>query len=108
MKKLALLLTFVILSTSIALASKYPKYDAELSKIRTVKNSQTTVINNEIKDIATKIEELEANTTMSTAEKNRKLAEYNAELDKLTTRKIQISEKYNADKARLKQLYKHR
>ena len=107
MKKLALLLTFVLLSTSIALASKYPRYDAELSKIRSVKNAQTTVINNEMKEIATKIETLELNTTVSSAEKNRQLAQYNAELNRLAAKKQQLQTKYNADKAELKRLYKH-
>lgn len=107
MKKIALLLTLLMLTTSIALASKYPKYDAELSKVRQVKNAQTSVINKEIKEIAVEMEALEANTTMSSAEKSRKMAEYNARLDKLTTRKVTIQKQYDSDKARLKKLYKH-
>lgn len=107
MKKLALLLTVVMLSTSVALASKYPKYDAEVKKIRTVKNAQTSVIKKEMKDIAVKIEAVETNTTMSSVEKRKKIAQYNAELNKLSARELEISTKYNSDKAKLKKLYKH-
>ena len=106
MKKLALALSLVVLSANIVMASSHPKYDAELSKIRTVKNAQTSVINSQIKEIAIKIEALEADTTMTASQKKKQLNEYNAELDKLTNRKNQISEKYKTDKARLKRMYK--
>ena len=107
MKKLVLLLSFIILTTSVALASKYPKYDAELSKIRTVKNAQTSAINKEMQTIALQMEELETNTAISTREKNQKMTEYNAQLNKLSAKKQRISAKYNADKKELKRLYKH-
>ena len=107
MKKIAVLLSVIMFTVGIAYASKYPKYDAELSKIRTVKNAQTSVLNKQIKEIANNIETLELNTSISTAEKNKKMKEYNAQLDKLTTRKAEIEAKYKSDKQRLKTLYKH-
>lgn len=107
MKKLALLLTFVILASGFAFAGKYPKYDAEVSKIRSVKNAQTSAINQEMKEISAQIEELQLNTSMSSAQKSVKMREYNSRLNKLATRKVEIQNKYNADKERLKVLYKH-
>ena len=108
MKKTALLLTLLMLTTSIALASKYPKYDAELSKVRQVKNAQTSVINKEIKEVAAEMEALETNTTMSQEEKIKKRTEYSEKLNNLTTRKVKIQKQYDADKAQLKRLYKHK
>ena len=108
MKNAVILLSLVMLASGFAYASKYPKYDAELSKIRTVKNAQTSAINKEISDYAVKIENLELNTTISASEKNAKLREYNAKIDELNARKTRISDKYNADKQRLKILYKHK
>ena len=107
MKKIALLLSLILLSSAMAFAGGNSKYEAELSKIRTVKNAQTSVINSQIKEIAVKIEELEASTTVSSSEKTRKMSEYNAQLDKLTTRKNEINKKYKADKAKLKRMYKY-
>lgn len=107
MKKLAVLLAFVMFSTGFAFAGKYPKYDAEVSKIRTVKNAQTSAINQEIKEITAEMEELQLNTTMSSAQKSIKMREYNSKLNKLATRKVEIQNQYNADKERLKALYKH-
>ena len=108
MKKLVILLSLIVLASGVAYATKYPKYDAELSKIRTVKNAQTSAINKEISDYAIKIENLELNTTISASEKSAKLKEYNAKINELNTRKFQISEKYKADKKRLQTLYKHK
>ena len=108
MKKIVILLSMVMLVSGAAYASKYPKYDAELSKIRTIKNAQTSVINEEISDLATKIENLELDTTISAAQKNAQLKEYNKKIEELTAKKIRIADKYNADKKRLKILYKHK
>ncbi|MBR6163822.1 hypothetical protein IKQ26_08040 [bacterium] len=107
MKKLAILLTFVILSSGFAFAGKYPKYDAEVSKIRSVKNARTSVINQEMKDISVKMEELQLNNSISPSEKSKQMREYNRRLNNLALEKTEISNKYNADKARLKELYKH-
>ena len=108
MKKMVLLLTVIMLSAGVVYASKYPKYDAELSKVRTVKNAQTAEINIQIKEIEVKIEELETNATINAAEKNAKINEYKSQLNSLTTKKTQIEEKYKTDKQRLKVLYKHK
>ena len=106
-EKIAILLSLIMLASGVAYASKYPKYDAELSKIRTVKNAQTSAINKQISELAIKIENLEIDTTISTTEKNKKLKEYNEKIDELNTRKVNIAEKYKADKKRLQTLYKH-
>ena len=76
MKKLALLLCVIMLSSTMVYAKSNPKYDSELSKIRTVKNAQTSVINKEIKAIVTEMEALELNTTVSASEKTRRVNEY--------------------------------
>lgn len=107
MKKLVILLSIVILSSGIVYAAKYPKYDAELRKIRTVKNAQTAEINQQIIDLEVKIENLETDATISASQKSAQLRDYNLQIYKLKAKKTQISEKYKTDKERLKVLYKH-
>ena len=107
MKKAVILLSVIMLSAGIVYASKYPKYDAELSKIRTIKNAQTSEINKQISEIAINIQNLETKTGICVKEKETKLKEYNAKIDELSAKKFQIEQKYKADKQRLKTLYKH-
>ena len=105
MRKILLLLCIVLFSTNSVLASN-PVYDAELSKIRTIKNAKVSAINKQIKDLSVKITELELNTTETSELKEIKMKEYTEKLDKLTTKKYQISEQYKRDKAELKKKYK--
>lgn len=105
MKKILLTLFIILFSVNFALADK-PEYDAELSKIRTIKNAQISAISKQIKDISNKMMELELNTTISNSEKEKQLQIYTEKLDELTTKKYQISEKYKEDKAKLKKKYK--
>ena len=105
MKKITLILSIILFSANIVLANN-PVYDAELSKIRTIKNAKVSALNKQIKDISTKITELELNTTITELEKEKKINTYTKELDQLTTKKYQISEQYKKDKAILKKKYK--
>ena len=107
MKKLFILLSIMILSANFALASKYPKYDAEVSKIRTVKNAQTQVINTEINELSNQIEYTKSSTTLTAAQKNQKIQNYNIQIERLAAKKEQINQKYKNDKEILKMKYKH-
>ena len=105
MKKILLIFLVIMFSTNIVLANK-PEYDAELSKIRTIKNAQVSALNKQIKSISTNIMELELNTTISELEKEKKLEIYTKKLEDLTNKKYEISEKYKKEKAILKRKYK--
>jgi len=108
MKKVLLTVLLVAMSANIVLAgSKYPKYDEELAKVRTVKNAQMKVINAEIKNTTQKIEDLEENTTIYSQDRNLKLDEYNAKLKELQGRKTRLTNQYNTEKERLQKLYKN-
>lgn len=105
MKKLILTFFIMLCSISFAFASK-PEYDAELSKIRTIKNVQTTALNKQIKSIEANILALELDETIPSTKKEQKLNLYTQKLEALTTKKYQIAEKYKKDKAELKKKYK--
>ena len=101
------LLTLLILVTSINIVyANNPQYESELSKIRTIKNAKTAILNKEIKEISSNIVELELNTTINELEKEKKLQLYNKKLEELATKKTEISEQYKRDKAVLKKKYK--
>lgn len=105
MKKLIATFIIMLCAVNFAFASK-PEYDAELSKIRTIKNAQTSALNKQIKSIESNILELELDETIPSSQKEQKLNLYTQKLEKLTTKKYQISEKYKKDKAELKMRYK--
>lgn len=105
MKKLVVTFFIMLFAINFAFANKL-EYEAELSKIRTIKNAQTSALNKQIKIINEHIIELEMNTTISGSEKEQKLRIYTKKLEKLTTKKQEISDKYRQDKAVLKKKYK--
>lgn len=105
LKKLVLIFMVILCSTNFAFANK-PEYDAELSKIRTIKKAQISALNTQIRDITSNITELELDTTISPSEKEYKMNLYTKKLEDLTSKKYQISEKYKKDKATLKKKYK--
>ena len=105
MKKLLVSFIIILLSANYTLASN-TLYDAELSKIRTIKNAKVSVLNKQINEISEKLVELELNTTMKESEKEKSIQSYNKQLEELTNKKTEISEQYKKDKAVLKKKYK--
>ncbi|MCR5260831.1 MAG: hypothetical protein K6C94_03230 [Candidatus Gastranaerophilales bacterium] len=107
MKKFFILFSVMILSANFALASKYPVYDAEVRKIRTVKNAQMAGIEQQISNLEEKIEMTEKSSSLTAAQKNQRIKNYSSQLEKLITRKNQIKQKYKNDKELLKKKYKN-
>ena len=107
MKKIVILLSLIMLASGVAYAAKYPKYDLELSKIRTVKNAQTAEINKQISELEVNIENFETDTSITAAQKNAKTVEYKNKINELTIQKNRIAEKYKVDKKKLQIMYKH-
>ena len=105
MKKIILSVLILFIASNMVFASTQ-RYDDEMQKIKTVKNAQMDVINERIKDVVSEMETLNMDTTIAPMEKKQKMYEYQNQLDKLTTRKIQIEKQYKSDKERLKFLYK--
>ena len=105
MKKLLVSFIIILLSANYTLANN-TLYDAELSKIRTIKNAKVSVLNKQINEISEKLVELELNTTMKESEKEKRIQSYNKQLEELTNKKTEISEQYKKDKAVLKKKYK--
>ena len=106
MKKIALILAILMLSSSFVYAGNKTRYKAEVKKIKMVKNAQTKALKKQMKDLARKIENTEASTSISNAEKNRRINNYNAQMNNITNKKVQVIEKYKKDKAELKRKYK--
>lgn len=106
MKKFALILAILMLSSSFVYAGDKTRYKAELKKIKVIKNAQTRALKKQMKEIARKIEDTESSTTLSNTEKNRRINNYTAQLNNITNKKVQIKEKYKKDKAELKRKYK--
>ena len=106
MKKIALILAILMLSSSFVYAGNKTRYKAEVKKIKMVKNAQTKALKKQMKDLARKIEDTESSTTLSNAEKNRRINNYNAQMTNVTNKKVQVIEKYKKDKAELKRKYK--
>lgn len=106
MKKIALILAILMLSSSFVYAGNKTRYKAEVKKIKMVKNAQTKALKKQMKDLARKIEDTESSTTLSNAEKNRRINSYNAQMTNVTNKKVQVIEKYKKDKAELKRKYK--
>lgn len=106
MKKIALILAILMLSSSFVYAGNKTRYKAEVKKIKMVKNAQTKALKRQMKDLARKIEDTESSTTLSNAEKNRRINNYNAQMTNVTNKKVQVIEKYKKDKAELKRKYK--
>ena len=106
MKKLLLFIVLMLFTTNICLAEKN-WFDIEVAKIRTVKEAQVRAINDELQEIVVTKEKIYTDYSMNSAEKAKQIELLNRRADELTSKKMNIEQKYKKDKADLKRRWKN-
>lgn len=100
MKKLILLISLLLISTTCTFASS-DSYDAQLQQLKDAKSAKDTVINAQIKALTNEVEKLTLDESVSVSDKNAKIEKYTLQIQDLKNKKSAIREQYQKDKAKL-------
>lgn len=104
MKKIAVLLGFVLLSTNCCLA-KSLEYKLELGRLKNAKSAEYKVLNVQIDALSQKVTNLVNDTTVSEEKKQELIELYVSEIRTLKDQKLMVNYTYKKSKKDLKKRY---